>query len=101
MSEIINFSKITFGSCKFIQIKLYLQNCKHKILSLLKGNLIRSGSNLKEKKTNNNALYVFFAIYKYKSLANRYFVHEIEYNPLCNFNFCLGSQHPERALHKE
>ena len=36
-----------------------------------------------------------------KSLANRVFVHEVEYNPLSSFNLCHGSQPAERALLKE
>ena len=36
-----------------------------------------------------------------KSLANRVFVHEIEYISLSSFNLCHGSQTNERALLKE
>ena len=43
----------------------------------------------------------YAGFYYLNSLTNRFFVHEIEYNPLSSLNLCHGSQPAECAFIKE
>ena len=64
MSEIIDFSKATIGSCNFMQFKILLQKLQTQDIFTIKGNHIhRSGLNLERK---NIALYVLFLLLQYR-----------------------------------